>query len=384
LDTSSESRPGAPRVVDLRRARTPEVVIMACGTYDFLLSLHVCLASPDYDYADYDIGRQWIAAARQRCSARDPGALDILGRYLGDGRPGSLHATLTSLVILCPEPRDVSHFLEWLATFPADQLAEVLLDQQGLGADWPELLSAALAERAAGVPGADAAMTRLLSQFADDVRPTVARVLADLEGARSELLAALRVWNETVFAGERAAILPLIQREAALLERQRAEMPVDRFLKVAMLGVEWQRPAGFRRVVLAPSYFCRPAVFYHFWRGTLTFCVPVASTVLAAAKAGGDAREPREDILQFFEALGDATRLRILRLLAEREMYLTELSERLGLTKATTKHHMVKLRAAGLVTLYDRDRMTFYALRPDIARHASQLIDEYLGRPPGS
>jgi len=45
---------------------------------------------------------------------------------------------------------------------------------------------------------------------------------------------------------------------------------------------------------------------------------------------------------------------------------------------------MVKLRAAGLVTLYDRDRMTFYALRPDIARHAGQLIDEYLGRPPGS
>jgi DNA-binding transcriptional ArsR family regulator len=112
--------------------------------------------------------------------------------------------------------------------------------------------------------------------------------------------------------------------------------------------------------------------------------VPVASTVLAAAKVGVDAREPREDILQFFEALGDATRLRILRLLAEREMYLTELSERLGLTKATTKHHMVKLRAAGLVTLYDRDRMTFYALRPDIARHAGQLIDEYLGRPPGS
>ncbi|HZC79583.1 MAG TPA: hypothetical protein VE258_17635, partial [Ktedonobacterales bacterium] len=61
MDTSSESRPGAPRVVDLRRARTPEVVIMACGTYDFLLSLHVCLASPDYDYADYDIGREWIA-----------------------------------------------------------------------------------------------------------------------------------------------------------------------------------------------------------------------------------------------------------------------------------------------------------------------------------
>src|SRR5258707_693019 len=142
-------------------------------------------------------------------------------------------------------------------------------------------------------------MARLLSQFADDVRPTVARVLADLEGARNELLAALRVWNETVFAGERAAILPLIQREAALLERQRAEMPVDRFLQVAMLGVEGRRPAGFRRVVFAPSYFCRPAVFYHFWRGTRTFCVAVASTVLPAAKATVDARQASQLIDEY-------------------------------------------------------------------------------------
>jgi len=32
-------------------------------------------------------------------------------------------------------------------------------------------------------------------------------------------------------------------------------------------------------------------------------------------------------------------------------MYLTELADRMDLTKATTKHHMVKLRDAGLVTL---------------------------------
>lgn len=97
-----------------------------------------------------------------------------------------------------------------------------------------------------------------------------------------------------------------------------------------------------------------------------------------------DPRAPNEETLRFFEALGDSTRLRILRLLAEREMYLTELSERLRLTKATTKHHMIRLRAAGLVTLYDRDRMTYYAIRPDVARHAAQLLNDYLGRLPRS
>jgi DNA-binding transcriptional ArsR family regulator len=208
-------------------------------------------------------------------------------------------------------------------------------------------------------------------------------VLADVEAARAELLAALRVWDEAVFEGERATIEPLIRREAALLERQRGEMPPDRFLQLAMRGVEWQRPAGFRRVIFFPSYYCRPAVFYHFWRGTLTFSVPVEAEALAPTSSAAEPVPPREEALRFFEAMGDSTRLRILRLLSQREMYLTELSERLGLTKATTKHHMVRLRAAGLVTLYDRDRMTFYALRPDISRHATQLIEEYLGRSRG-
>jgi DNA-binding transcriptional ArsR family regulator len=149
-----------------------------------------------------------------------------------------------------------------------------------------------------------------------------------------------------------------------------------------MRGVEWQRPVGLRKIIFAPSYYCRPAVYYHFWGGVLTFCLPIQADVLEAAQSDVDPRAPGEEILRFYEALGDDTRLRILRLLAEREMYLTELADHLGLTKATTKHHMVRLRAAGCVTLYDRDRMTYYALRPDISRRAGQLIQEYLGRPP--
>jgi hypothetical protein len=39
---------------------------------------------------------------------------------------------------------------------------------------------------------------------------------------------------------------------------------------------------------------------------------------------------------------------------------------------------MVKLREYGLVTLIDRERLTYYALRPDIAQHAAQLLENYL------
>ncbi len=398
----TDPRLSAPRAVDLRRGRAPEVEIIACPTYDFLLSVHVSLASPENTYADYDVGREWIEAARARCAARDPRALATLGRYLGDGRPGSLHATLISLVWQCPPPRDPSHFLAWLTTLPAPQLAEALLDQEGLSADWLPTVLAALAEReerkgrehraerksdrkadqkaALASVEPTSATAHLLDFYVADVRPTVLAILDDIASARNELIGALAVWNEAVFAAESPRIEALLTREAQALERRRAEMAPEPFIELAMRGVQWQRPAGLRRVIFAPSYFCRPAVFYHFWHGVLTFCAPIEFSPAEAEAPWRDPRAPGDDILRFFEALGDSTRLRILRLLADREMYLTELAERLGLTKATTKHHMVRLRAAGFVTLYDRDRLTYYALRPDIARRAAQMLDAYLGR----
>jgi DNA-binding transcriptional ArsR family regulator len=204
-------------------------------------------------------------------------------------------------------------------------------------------------------------------------------LIREPESSREELLSALRVWEEAVFAAERPRIEPYLQREAALLEQQRAELPGERFIKLAMHGVEWRGPVTFRRILLAPSYFCRPAVYFHEWHGTLTFCIPVDTDLLETESPAADPTLPSEEILRFFLTLGDKTRLRILRLLAERDMYLTELAERLRLTKATTKHHMVLLRANGFVILYERDRMTYYTLRPEIAAHAAQLIRTYLG-----
>jgi DNA-binding transcriptional ArsR family regulator len=378
VDTRTDPRVAAPRVVDLRRGRSLDVEILDSETYDFLISMHVALASEDQDYADFDVGREWINAARTRCDDADPTALTILGRYFGDGRPGSLHATLISLVRRCPPPREPLSFLEWLRDLPLAQLAEVLLDQDGLGTDWTELLAEALEERQTPT-GASAATKRLLARYPEDTRPTAAAVLEDLDGTRAQLLAALHSWYDAVFAAERERVAPMLRREAEALERRRGEMPLDVFIEQSMRGVQWQNTIGLRRIVFAPSYFCRPAVYYHVWHGTLTFCAPLVYAAPDARR--GDPRAPDEETLRFFLALGDPSRLRILRLLAERQMYLTELAERMELTKATTKHHMVKLRDAGLVTLYDRDRMTYYELRPDIVRHARQLLSNHLEQP---
>jgi DNA-binding transcriptional ArsR family regulator len=382
METRTDPRVAAPRAVDLRRGRTPEVEILACETYDLLLSLHVALASPEFDYADYDVGRQWAENARAACAAEDPQALVTLGRYLGDGRPDSLRSTLISLVHQCPPPRDVPTFLEWLRVAPSERLAEALLDQENLGPDWRNVMTRALrkSQPAASSARNENPLRALLERYPDEVMPTITEIITDIEGVRAKIIAALHVWDRAVFAAEREKVTTLQRREAETLERRRLNMPLEPFIAEAMRGVQFQRPSGLRRIIFAPSYFCRPAVFYHYWQGILTFCTPIEAQVLEPDADRRDPRAPSPEMLQFFLALGDESRLRILGLLSEREMYLTELAEKLGLTKATTKHHMVKLREYGLVTLIDRDRLTYYALRPDVAEHAAHLLDQFLYR----
>ena len=377
MDTRSESRATAPRAVDLRRGRAPDIEIVDYTTYEFLISLDVSLATPELGYAEFDVGRAWIERAREACERYAPGTLDVLGRYLGDARASSLRATLISLVGQGSQLTTTKRFLAWLETISDAYLAETLLDQDGLGPEWPSLLSAALDERATA-PGASEpgrAARRLLDLYPREARLTAQRVLCETGQVRAELVAALWVWYEAVFAAEEERLTPLLKREAEAMSARRLDTPLDVFIEREMRGVQWQRPAGLRRIIFAPSYFCKPAVFYHYWRGVLTFCAPLESPSASAPGSLGDPTAPASETLRFFEALGDDTRLRILRLLSTREMYLTELAERLGLTKATTKHHMVRLRAAGIVTLYDRERLTYYALRPDVARRAAQFLD---------
>ena len=60
--------------------------------------------------------------------------------------------------------------------------------------------------------------------------------------------------------------------------------------------------------------------------------------------------DAHETLLQFFKALADANRLRIVGLLARRPHTVEELAELLGLRASTASHHVSRLAEAGLVT----------------------------------
>jgi DNA-binding HxlR family transcriptional regulator len=70
------------------------------------------------------------------------------------------------------------------------------------------------------------------------------------------------------------------------------------------------------------------------------------------------------DIARIFNAMADETRLKIVKLLSEREYSVDEMVQALGIAQSTTSHHLRILKEAGIVRGEKRGRSVYYSLIP--------------------
>ncbi|MFO0745183.1 MAG: metalloregulator ArsR/SmtB family transcription factor [Myxococcota bacterium] len=75
--------------------------------------------------------------------------------------------------------------------------------------------------------------------------------------------------------------------------------------------------------------------------------------------------EELDTFVQFLKALADASRLRLLGLLANGEQSVGALAAALGLREPTVSHHLARLQAVGLVSFRAAGTTRFYALEAD-------------------
>lgn len=72
------------------------------------------------------------------------------------------------------------------------------------------------------------------------------------------------------------------------------------------------------------------------------------------------------EMLTLFKCLADRSRLQILKSLAQEDMYVERLAERLSLTPPTISFHLKKLAEAGAVRSYKTQYYTMYALEKSL------------------
>jgi predicted transcriptional regulator len=83
---------------------------------------------------------------------------------------------------------------------------------------------------------------------------------------------------------------------------------------------------------------------------------------------------PSEALLEFFKALSDANRLKIVGLLATRPHNVEQLAAALGLGVSTVSHHLQYLSHAGLVEARPEGHYYIYSLKTDTLREMAQHL----------
>ena len=98
-------------------------------------------------------------------------------------------------------------------------------------------------------------------------------------------------------------------------------------------------------------------------------CAPLSAPLLSDDEA--------EATAAIFRALGDATRVRIVNVLAtsDEPVCICNLVEPLELTQPTVSHHMKKLLDVGLVEREQRGKWAYFTLNADALRTLATVAD---------
>ena len=225
----------------------------------------------------------------------------------------------------------------------------------------------------AAMNGDEAALAAVSEELPEWKREARIAVLKDPERNVSDLVDVLGWWS-TAFGEIEARITDIIERDYELRAADRETLAPGDLIERTTGGIRWLPEAGVRRVILAPSYFSRPYNFLMNAADWRLFGYPVSDDALEA----NDPLAAPQSVVRLHRALGDETRLRILKLLAGRDLYLTEIAQQLDLSKPTIKHHLALLRSAGLVTITESGTVIYYSLRRNRLEDASTDIKRFL------
>jgi biotin operon repressor len=146
----------------------------------------------------------------------------------------------------------------------------------------------------------------------------------------------------------------------------------EEFVAWATDGTEYAPEPSVHRVLLIPQLTYRPWTIVSDIEDTKVFYYPIPNTSIFP----DDKYLPNYLFIQKHKALGDEVRLRMIKLLSERDCSLKEITEQLELGKSTVHHHLKILRAASLVG----NKSSNYYLKEQSLASLSKELELYLNQ----
>jgi DNA-binding transcriptional ArsR family regulator len=330
-----------------------------------------------HEPADFGLRGAWAAGVRARLPAAGREALEQ-GLLLW-------HAPFHWIYTL-PEPKDGRAVLWALGQLsPAERLINLALG--------PEVPSE-VAEMLKGVAGQGkwaeedrealrAAYQRACACEDEEKVPSsdkMANILdawSNAEEFGEQYLQALREYQQVFFAEEERRIGPALQNALARAQELAERQSLPELLEELSQGLRFDVVPEADKLVLVPSYWCTPLVFFgkvSVERDIWLFGARPADASLVPGEV------VPETLLRALKALSDPTRLRILHDLSQETLTPAELARRLRLRAPTVTHHLKILRLSGLVqlTLGQGKAMKCYAARSEAIASACTSLKVFL------
>jgi DNA-binding transcriptional ArsR family regulator len=351
-----------PRAKGIAAATPAAELVVDFGTaYELVLGLRM-FADHEEDPASYTLGPEWFERTRARLTRRTLAAIE---RYSGGHE--ILFGYLLALAAEAPDPRDGAALLAVVRNTSAFDLRRLLLGHrlETYRGDVSRETIAAAAD------GDEAARRLLLEGCADWQREPYEHALSlDADEAKRLLELATAGWYEAVLAPDERKIMRLLRTSARAAHALSDRLSPEELIDTATRGIRYVPEPGIRRILLVPHLVSRPWSIFTESGDTKIVCYGLAET-----HAAGD--EPPNPLVAAYKALGDETRLRLLRRLAQGPASLAELTELTGLAKSTVHGHLLVLRTGGLVVA-DVSNKTGYRLRRETLAESAALLDSYL------
>ncbi|MFQ3546290.1 metalloregulator ArsR/SmtB family transcription factor [Halobacillus rhizosphaerae] len=168
---------------------------------------------------------------------------------------------------------------------------------------------------------------------------------ADPAWLKKHLIEVMTGWYEQVIAPEADHLEAILSRDHQSKAVAKEKMHPEELVSWATGGIEYTPEPSVSRVLLIPHLTYRPWNVEADLEDTKVFYYPVANESMNPE----DPYMPDQFLVQKCKALGDENRLRILKILGEKERTLKELTTLLSMRKSTVHHHVKQLKAARFV-----------------------------------
>jgi DNA-binding transcriptional ArsR family regulator len=335
--------------------------------YDLFISLEVV-----HDPGQFGVRGSWAAGVRARLSNSEREILEL-------ARP-LFHVPFHWIYEL-PAPKDCAAALwalEQLA--PLERVTALALGPKGHLENAQDQLLAVAAR--GSWSDADCQAIQQACCQGEEVIPAekLAKILdswARAEELGGGYLEALRSYHEVFFAEEERRIRPALREALAQAQEMAGRLELPDLLEELSQGVRLDTMPFEQGLVLAPSYWSTPLIFFGMLRGE-------AQILMFGARPADASLVPGEVVpellLRRLKALSDPTRLRILYYLAQEPLSQADLARRLRLRAPTVTHHLQSLRLAGLVQVMfsEKKESRQYAVRNEAVNATCHSLHDFL------